>query len=390
VTTLGSLLQLAQPGFACGADDPDGIFQFRMNNISSSSNLVLDKRKHVPLAAIANIGKYYLEPTDILFNATNSPEAVGKSAIVESLDEPAVFSNHFLRLRVDSQQINSSYLWRWLQMQHAMGVFRSMCRQWVNQATIDRTRFLSMEVPLPPLEEQRRIAAILDRADALRAKRRQVLAHLDSLTPAIFASMFGRNPDILNRWSVRRLEDRLDFLTSGSRGWAKYYGSSGAKFLRIQNVQRDRLHLEDLAHVSPPATAEARRTLVVPGDVLLSITADLGRTAVVPPDIGVAHINQHLCILRSSNINPRFLSAFLSSPSGQLQMASKNRAAVKAGLNFEDVRSLMIPVPPEEQQRAFARRAEKVDSKRALLARGAAGDDRLFATLQARAFRGEL
>jgi type I restriction enzyme S subunit len=390
VTTLGSLLQFAQPGFACGADDPDGIFQFRMNNISSSSDLVLDKRKHVPATAVSNIGKYFLEPADVLFNATNSPEAVGKSALVATLDEPAVFSNHFLRLRVDRQKIDSSYLWRWLQMQHAAGVFRSMCRQWVNQATIDRTRFLSMVVPLPPLEEQRRIVSILDRADALRAQRRQVLAHLDSLTPAIFASMFGRGRDILNRWPVKRLEDQLDFLTSGSRGWAKYYGASGAKFLRIQNVQSDRLHLEDLAHVSPPATAEARRTRVAPGDVLLSITADLGRTGVVPDDIGVAHINQHLCILRSSSVNPRFLSAFLSSPSGQLQMASKNRAAVKAGLNFEDVRSLIIPVPPEELQRAFARRAEKMDSQRALLARSVASDDRLFATLQARAFRGEL
>jgi type I restriction enzyme S subunit len=247
-----------------------------------------------------------------------------------------------------------------------------------------------LNIPLPPLEEQRRIAAILDRADALRAKRRQVLAHLDSLTPAIFASMFGRGRDILDRWSVDRLEDQLDFLTSGSRGWAKYYGASGAKFLRIQNVQSDRLHLKDLAHVSPPATAEARRTRVAPGDVLLSITADLGRTGVVPCDIGVAHINQHLCILRSSTMNPRFLSAFLSSPSGQLQMASKNRAAVKAGLNFDDVRSLMIPVPSEELQRTFARRAERVDSQRALLARSVAGDHRLFVSLQARAFRGEL
>ena len=90
----------------------------------------------------------------------------------------------------------------------------------------------NLQIRLPPLPEQRRLASILDHADALRAKRRQVLAHLDSLTQSIFNDMFGGRT-----WPTEKLGDRLHFLTSGSRGWAKYYAPDGDKFIRIQNVR---------------------------------------------------------------------------------------------------------------------------------------------------------
>lgn len=171
----------------------------------------------------------------------------------------------------------------------------------------------------------------------------------------------------MSNWPVVRLGDDLRFLTSGSRGWATYYRDDGAVFLRIQNVRNGRLVLDDIAFVQPPQTAEARRTRVMPGDVLLSITADLGRTAVIPDDIGDAYINQHLAILRPRRLDPRFLSAYLASPLGQTQIARLNRQGVKAGLNFEDIRSLTVPIPPLPEQRRLAEvldRAEALQSKR--------------------------
>lgn len=110
---------------------------------------------------------------------------------------------------------------------------------------------------------------------------------------------------------VIKLGQTLESLTSGSRGWAEYYRDTGSLFLRIQNVRKDELDLSDVAYVQPPDTAEARRTRVQPGDVLLSITADLGRTAIIPDALGEAFINQHLSILRTGYFEPRFLSAAL-------------------------------------------------------------------------------
>lgn len=123
--------------------------------------------------------------------------------------------------------------------------------------------------------------------------------------------------------------------------------------------------LDDVAYVAPPATQEANRTLVEPGDVLLSITADLGRTAVVPHGIGKAFINQHLAILRVRNIDPQFLSAFIASPEGQKQVMGRNRQAVKAGLNFDDIRSFQIPLPPLAEQKRIARILDAADALRA-------------------------
>jgi restriction endonuclease S subunit len=166
-------------------------------------------------------------------------------------------------------------------------------------------------------------------------------------------------------WAVKRLESFLSFLTSGSRGWAAHYADSGDLFLRIQNVGANRLILNDVAFVRAPNTAEARRTIVQPGDVLLSITADLGRTAVIPEGVGRAFINQHLAILRVEGINPHYLSAFLASPSGQAQFLRLNREGVKAGLNFDDIRSVEIPLPPLDEQRRIVAILDAADSLRA-------------------------
>jgi len=255
---------------------------------------------------------------------------------------------------------------------------------------ISGEELVNFEVPSLPLTEQRRIAEVLDRAEALRAKRRTALAQLDSLTQSLFLDLFGDHTTILKQWPTKKLGQLLDFLTSGSRGWAEYYAESGDLFLRIQNVRRDELLLDDIAYVNAPDTAEAKRTRVQPGDVLLSITADLGRTAVVPEGIGTAFINQHLSILRTRALVPRFLSAYFASPVGQRQVVGRNRQGVKAGLNFDDIRSFIVPLPPIELQREFACRVRAVEKLKTAQRASLAELDALFASLQHRAFRGEL
>ena len=130
---------------------------------------------------------------------------------------------------------------------------------------------------------------------------------MSSVIPEPLAIGSTADGDSKLRWEVAELGSLLTFLTSGSRGWAGYYAESGVPFLRIQNVGRNRLMLDDLAFVRPPSTAEAARTSVQAGDVLLSITADLGRTAVVPQGLGKAYINQHLSILRTTGVDPGYL-----------------------------------------------------------------------------------
>jgi type I restriction enzyme S subunit len=209
-------------------------------------------------------------------------------------------------------------------------------------------------LPLPSLGEQQRIVEILDKADGISTKRWMSLHLLREFRDSAFLEMFGDPVTNEHGWKVDRLGEHLSFVTSGSRGWARYYSESGRPFLRIQNVGRNSLNLHDLAHVDPPSGAEAERTTVRSGDILLSITADLGRTAVVTPAIAGAHINQHLALLRVRDIDPHFLGQFLVSEGGRRQFLNLNRQAVKAGLNFDDIRSLRIPIPPRDRQDAFS------------------------------------
>jgi type I restriction enzyme, S subunit len=290
-------------------------------------------------------------------------------------------------IRPDAREVLSDYLYRVMSTQ--VGRLRSGS-QGLAQGVITREMLADLRVAVPPLDEQRRLAAILDQADALRAKCRHALAHLAALNQSIFLDMFGDRRAIMAKWPTKSLGELLQFLTSGSRGWAKYYSDSGQPFLRIQNVRRDALVLDDIALVDAPDTAEAKRTTVKPGDVLLSITADLGRTAVVPADLGTAFINQHLSILRTSSVAPEYLSTFLASEAGQAQILGRNRQGVKAGLNFDDIRSLEIPLPPRELQEEFVNLVHSIRKQRDAMTDMAARSEDLFRSIQARAFVGQL
>jgi type I restriction enzyme S subunit len=342
---------------------------------------ISDTPRKLTKGGLSSCAASILPPGSVLFS---SRAPIGHVAINTV---PMATNQGFKSFVPNTDKLEAKFLFYWLRANRSYleGLGVGATFKEVSKAIVSK-----IKVPVPPLPEQRRIAAILDQADALRAKRREALAQLDSLTQSIFIEMFGGAQTIHEKWPVKPLGEMLEFLTSGSRGWAEYYAETGAFFLRIQNVCRDELDLTDVAYVSAPDSAEARRTEVREGDVLLSITADLGRTAVVPPNIGKAHINQHLSILRTKAVVPRYLSAFLASLAGQREVMGRNKQGVKAGLNFDDIRSFRIPIPPSNLQQEFVARAEKVKQQCKHHHQSLNELDSLFSSLQHRAFRGEL
>lgn len=249
----------------------------------------------------------------------------------------------------------------------------------------------NLQIPLPPLEQQKKIAAILDAADAYRQKTKALIAKYDELTQSLFLDMFGDPVKNEKGWEKKNLASILDFLTSGSRGWAKYYSDKGDLFLRIQNVGYNKLRLDDLCYVNTPNNAEAKRTKLIPGDIVLSITADLGRTAVVPENFPDAYINQHLAILRlTKENNPIYVSSFIASKGGQALFNKLDKGGVKAGLNFTDIKSYNILCPPIELQNQFAERVQAIEIQKAQAHVSLEKAENLFNSLLQRAFKGEL
>jgi type I restriction enzyme S subunit len=247
-----------------------------------------------------------------------------------------------------------------------------------------------MPITLPALPEQKRIAAILERADRLRRLRRYALRLSDAYLQDEFVEMFGDLAQNPRRWESRALGEYVRFLTSGSRGWAAFVADDGPLFLRIQNVGNGRLLLDDIAHVRPPDTAEAGRTKVCPRDLVLSITADLGRTAVIPRGFPEAYVNQHLALARLAGVNPVFVAGYFSSKHGRAQIQRLDRAGVKSGLNFDDIRGLMVPAPPISLQDEYERIVRRYEHLRAQQREAERQAGHLFQTLLQWAFRGEL
>ncbi len=384
---LGDLVGDIRAGFASGEDIPDGILQFRMNNITTDGTIDLTKKRRVPTPE-KGLDGLLLQPGDVLFNATNSPELVGKSAYFPGLDEPATFSNHFFRLR--PRAVDGRYLARWLTYGFKRGAFHTITRRWVNQAAIDKEALLDRQIPLPSLTEQRRIADILGCADALRAKRQQAIALWDRLAESIFFDMF----DWTQNSAKTDLGDYLSFVTSGGRGWAKYYADSGSRFIRSLDVRMNEIASGAAVYVTPPDDAEAKRTKVRTGDVLLTITGSLiGRVAPVTAGCAGSYISQHVAILRTDQTRmlPEFLSFFLSLPTGgQRQISQLRYGQTKPGLNFEQIREFKVPARSIAEQRSFVERLDKIKEVVALHREHLARLDELFVSLQSHAFGGTL
>jgi type I restriction enzyme S subunit len=362
-TTLGEVCRPRQWPVVAGKDmSESGYPVFGANGQIGWIDRITHHSETIAVGCRGSCGEVHIAPADSYIN--------GNAMALDELNE---------------RLVDKMYLYRWLKYRGFADVISGSSQPQIIQQNIKR-----VDVPLPPLPEQRRIAEILDKADTLRRLRRQSLSRLSDLGQAIFHEMFDDWPSERPRWEMVELGKDMEFLTSGSRGWAEYYSDKGARFIRIQNVRRGYFEPNDMAFVNPPISAEARRTKVQPRDVLMSITADLGRAAVVPEDIGDAHINQHLAIVRNSTFNPHFLVAALTSQSGQLAIAKRDRSAVKSGLNFDDIRSLSIISPPRALQDEFEDRLNFTGILQNQYTKEAMKLDALFASLQHRAFRGEL
>lgn len=164
-----------------------------------------------------------------------------------------------------------------------------------------------------------------------------------------------------------KLSDFSEIITSGSRDWAKYYANDGDKFIRMTNLVRDgiRLNLDDLKFVKlPESSTEGTRSSLQYGDILISITAELGKLGWIPKNFGSAYINQHIALVRLNNqINSKFVAYLLSTTEYNNKLNGLNDAGAKAGLNLPTIRQFKIKIPSKVEQTKIANFLTTVDEK---------------------------
>lgn len=288
-----------------------------------------------------------------------------------------------------SDMVEARYLFHYLiaQRPNLQGIGRGGTQMNIGQGDLK-----AWPIPLPPLPEQRRIAAILDQVDAIRAKRRRAVEELDSLSQSVFHELFGTPTDWPSRWPCGVIGDLARSVNYGTSSKA---GAAGNwPILRMGNLTDEgRLDLSDLKYLDVP-NGDLPKYTVRRGDMLFNRTNSIekvGKAAVVRTDMRLAFAGYLVRARFEDSDTAEFVSAYLRSPHGKKVRRRMAKAAVnQANINAAELRQIPIALPPARLRHHFAVAIERIETHRNLLQQALATDDELFASLQSRAFRGEL
>jgi type I restriction enzyme, S subunit len=370
----------------------DALFRYiDLSSVDQDTKSISDARE-VACGEAPSRARQLVATGDVLVS-TVRPNLNGVARVPSGLDG-ATASTGFCVLRPEPKKLDSSYLFQWVKSSAFISDMVSKATGASYPAVSDRIIFES-EIPLPPLEKQRRIAAILDQAETLRTQRRQALAHLNTLTQSLFL-------DTQLNASVTDMP--LGGIAENSRG-AFVNGPFGSDLLtnELQETGVPVVYIRDIRdgeykRVSKVCVSESKATSlsvceVRSGDVLIAKVGDPpGISAVYPAGQPKAIVTQDVIRIRvnGDKVVPEYLSCYLNSSIGRWKLAGITIEATRARFSLGDLKRLEIQLPSLSLQQTFATRIAAIEALKATHRTALAQLDALFASLQQRAFAGEL
>jgi len=249
---------------------------------------------------------------------------------------------------------------------------------------------MSLRIPVPPLEEQRRIAAILDQAETLRTQRRQALAHLDTLTQSLFLDMFGDPVVNPKGFVITTLADVSKF-ENGDRSSNYPSGddikTEGVLFLSTKNIVASKLDLSKPQFITQEKFESLGRGKARSGDLIITLRGTLGSCCIFDCEEETAFINAQMMIIRpTAKVICRYLHSLLTSDEAKAHFDYIGRGAAVPQLTAGQLGELKVLLPPLPLQQTFATRIQAIESLKATHRAALAQLDALFASLQQRAF----
>ena len=321
------------------------------------------------------IERFTLNIGDVVFTKdSKSPDDIGIPSLVGESIPGLVCGYHLAILRSDEKLIDGGYLF------YALSSVRSAHQFYLTANGVTRFGLTlqgtkNIRIAFPSVVAQQKIAAFLaqktGQIDVLIAKKKDLMEKLKEKRLAVITQAVTKGLEsaaqmrdsgvpclgsVPSHWVVTRLRYIAGLVTSGSRGWAQHFADSGALFLRITNLNRESIELlmDDIQRVEPPEGAEGARTFTKAGDLLISITADLGSVAVIPSDMESAYVSQHLSLVRldTTNIDPHWVAYSVFSHAGKFQLQTAGYGGTKVQLSLSDIKEIVFCHPPalKEQQ----------------------------------------
>ncbi|MCA0184391.1 MAG: restriction endonuclease subunit S [Proteobacteria bacterium] len=325
---------------------------------------------------------------DVLVS-TVRPNLNGVAMVPSELDG-ATASTGFTVLRARADRVDRSYLFHWVKNPRFIEDMVSKATGASYPAVSDRIVRESL-IPLPELPEQRRIAAILDKADALRAKRREAIAKLDQLLQSVFLDMFGDPVENPKQWPKESLAGLFYIARGGSPRPIDAYiteATDGVNWIMIGDTVDGSKYI-DGTRKKIRKEGVVRSRMVRPGDFLLTNSMSFGRPYILRTS-GCIHDGWLVLSPKGSRTSQDYLHSVLSSRSIYAEFARRAPGATVKNLNIDLVSGVEVPVPPIEMQAVFADAVRQIELHGQRLQTQADEIDTFFASLQYRAFAGTL
>jgi Restriction endonuclease S subunits len=258
---------------------------------------------------------------------------------------------------------------------------------------ISKSRFSDVSFPLPPLVEQRRIAAILDKADAIRRKHEQALALADDFLRSTFLHMFGDPSSNSNNWEIVPLSELV------RKGDRINYGVvqpgtnilDGIPIVRVGDFRNGRIDASSLKKIDPNIERDYRRSRLVGDEILLSCVGSIGLVALADESLrGMNIVRAVARIPLKESVVREYVAFYFETNVAQQRFRRETRTVSQPTLNISLIAETAIPLPPLTLQQEFKHIVDLAGRTKAELEETKSSSDQLFASLAQRAFRGEL
>lgn len=357
-----------------------------------ADRFILDHYNYVSLEDFHALTKHNKpENGDILYTRVGS---FGEAAVISLNFEFAIFVSLTL-LKPKQDIVHDRFLMHYLNSPKIRNLaINSTSGIGVQNLNVNAVR--KFPINLPPLPIQRKIAEVLDAADRIRQRNKDILAKYDQLAQSVFLEMFGDPVKNEKGWEVKSLKEVTTKIGSGStpRGGKDSYQVEGISLIRSLNIHDGFFKYDNLAYINYDQADKLKNVIIEEGDVLFNITgASVCRCAIVPPEIIPARVNQHVAILRpGKKLASQYLAHLMISVNTKIQLldlASKG-GATREAITKDDLENYLIPLPPFHLQNQFTTIIKNIEQQKAKAQAELNKSEELFQSLMQRAFKGEL
>lgn len=334
---------------------------------------------------------WLLQPGDILFSHINSLEHIGKCAIYEGLPEKLVHGMNLLCLRPDRSKLTPQFGKYLIRSKPFRSQLFNYVNKSVNQASVSIGNLKPIMIPLPPLLEQKRIAAILDKADSIRRKRQEAVRLTEELLRSVFLDMFGDPVTNPKGWNTRTFAEVCETRLGKMLDANQQTGEHLRPYLRNSNVQWDRIETTDLEQMD--FNEKDRKTFsLIEGDVLICEGGEVGRAAIWRNQLSDCYFQKaiHRARPNQTSVLPEYVMFWLWFMAKNGGFKDHVTSATIAHLTGEKLKEIQMALPPMELQRKFLMAYNKHLALKTKTNKYVLSIDALFNSLLQRAFKGEL